>query len=424
MSMGLADEIQRQRMVDYIVEHRDDLSFTKYFWKDCEPLPRDIENYSKFVSIVSEFERGVDPKPMQMGVGLGSSYSWATQDAMPKLGHYLRALIELGAPSEGRVWLTLECTHGYANPIGQFVEVPENIESWSDVEQVILRLAPIGEGSRQFSKEYLFGFLVGMIIGDAHKPKQGRGHRHINVTLSKRYDTNLAIGDFSTYCASQLGLRMERRPDLPKPEDKPHGFYVWTSQSSPFIDWIFNVVLGLNDGQHTTYDAVRMDWALEAPTDFRLGLLQGIAESDGSVSVASQTVEFWVIPDWDFMIKLLATFGLRGFRNREAVSLVKSQAVESFRVPVFSQYLRTARYALLKLMATTPRLDRKDRLPPDIRADIVRLAEQGMSVPRIVVEIARLKRLLVSFEAAQRWAMKSGKYQPKSQHKSPEESSA
>jgi hypothetical protein len=73
-------------------------------------------------------------------------------------------------------------------------------------------------------------------------------------------------------------------------------------------------------------------------------------------------------------------------------------------------------------MATTPRLQKKDRLPSDIRSEIMRLAEQGMSVPRIVVEIARLKKLLVSFEAAQRWAMKTGKYHPRSRQESPEES--
>ncbi|HVC27038.1 MAG TPA: hypothetical protein VND40_02650 [Nitrososphaerales archaeon] len=100
------------------------------------------------------------------------------------------------------------------------------------------------------------------------------------------------------------------------------------------------------------------------------------------------------------------------------------RAVESFRVPVFSQHLRTARYGLLELMATTPRLRKKDRLSPDIRSDIMRLAEEGMSVPRIVVEIARLKRLLVSFEAAQRWARKTGKYQAKSLDESPEEGDA
>jgi hypothetical protein len=406
------DEVDN--VTGYILENGDDVGFTRFFWKGCEPLPRDLENYSKFASITKGFARGIEPKRMDMGVGLGSAHSWARQDAMPKLGHYLKAFLELGLPTEGRLWLTLECTHGYANPIGQFVQVPTKIESWRDVQGVLTQITPLGEGTTKFSREYLFGFFVGMIIGDAHKPKQGRGHRHVSITLSKKYDTNVAIGDFSSFSAHQFGLRMERRPDLPKPEDKPHGFYVWTSQSSPLIDWIFNVVLGLNDDQHTTYDAVRMDWALEAPIDFRLGLLHGIAESDGSVNVASQEVEFWVIPDWDFMIKLLATFGLRGFRNREAVTLSKSQAINSFRVPVFSPHLRTARYQSHELMATTPTLERRDRLPEDVRADIMRLAKEGMSVPRIVVEIARTKKLLVSFEAAQRWAKKSGAYAPKS----------
>ena len=239
----------------------------------------------------------------------------------PKLGLYLRALLELGEPAPGYVWLNTECSHGYAHPIGDYVQVPSKISTWSQVERVLVRLRSLSEADIRFSSNYIFGFIVGIVIGDGHKPRQGRGHRHLNLTLSKRYETNLKIGDFTTLCVNQLGLRMERKPDLPKPEDKPFGFYVWTSQSSPLIDWIFNIVLGLNDGQHTTYDPIHMDWALEAPLDFRLGLLHGIAESDGSASVASQTVEFWVIPDWDFMIRLLETFGLKGFRNRGAVSM-------------------------------------------------------------------------------------------------------
>ena len=137
-------------------------------------------------------------------------------------------------------------------------------------------------------------------------------------------------------------------------------------------------------------------------------MIQGIAESDGSVSIASQTVEFWVIPDWDFIIKLLATFGLRAFRNREAVSLVKSQAIESFKVPVFAEHLRTARYERLEVLATTKKLEREERVPEEIRMAIMKLAREGRSVPKIVEQIARQKGLLVSFEAAQRWARKAG----------------
>jgi hypothetical protein len=140
----------------------------------------------------------------------------------------------------------------------------------------LAQLVPKEPPVTRFGKEYSFGFFVGMVIGDAHKPKQGRGHRNVHVVLSKRYDTNVKIGDFTSFCATRLRLRMARQKDIPKPPDKPFGFREWVSQASPFVDWIFNVVLGLNDGQHTTYDEVRKDWALEAPFEFRLGLLHGI----------------------------------------------------------------------------------------------------------------------------------------------------
>lgn len=125
------------------------------------------------------------------------------------------------------------------------------------------------------------------------------------------------------------------------------------------------------------------------------------------MSVASQTVEFWVLPDWDFMIRLLATFGLRGFRNREAVSLFNSQAIESFRIPVFSEHLKTVRYQRLELMASTRKLLKEERLPDRVRLEIIRLTKENLSVPQIVERIAREQGLLISFEAAQRWASKA-----------------
>src|SRR5208283_1417991 len=107
---------------------------------------------------------------------------------------------------------------------------------------------------------------------------------------------------------------------------------------------MYNILLGLRDDELTTYDSVRADWTLLAPRDFRIGLIQGIAESDGSVSVASQIVEFWVDPHRDLLKKLLAMEGLRAFNNRQALSLSKIQAIKSFAVPIFNPQLRTVRY--------------------------------------------------------------------------------
>jgi hypothetical protein len=402
-------EAEKQQLIAYVLEHGDNLEFTEHFWKGCEPLPKDISQYRKFVKTLTLMQQGVKASKVavELETNSNSISNWKHLYQMPKLGHFLKAFLKLGPASNGRVWLTLEQSHGHAIPLGQFIQVPTSIQSWEDVNLVLSQIRPVGEETTKFTKPYLFGFLTGIIIGDGHKPKQGGGHRHLSLVLSKKYETNVKIGEFTCFCANQFGLRMKRNEDLPKPQDKPHGFFNWSSQSSPLIDWIFHVGIGLADGQHTTYDVINVDWVFDAPRDLRLGLIQGIAESDGSVSIASQTVEFWVIPDWDFMIKLLATFGLRGFRNREAVSIVKSQAIASFKVPVFSEYLQTARYQRLEIMSTTQKLAKEDRLPSEIRAEIGRLDGMGYSVPKIVEEIARNQHLLVSFEAAQRWAMKN-----------------
>jgi len=132
---------------------------------------------------------------------------------------------------------------------------------------------------------------------------------------------------------------MYRGSDL-LPKDKPFGFYVWYSESSPFVDWLFNACLGLLDGQVTTYNEIHAEWTLVGPTDLRLGLLHGLAESDGSVSLSSKTIELWIGPSWEFGKRLLSTFGLRSFQSREAISVTKDNARKAARLPIFSPYIK------------------------------------------------------------------------------------
>lgn len=173
------------------------------------------------------------------------------------------------------------------------------------------------------------------------------------------------------------------------------------------IDWIYNVALGLKDGELTTYDPVRADWMLSAPREFRIGVINGIAESDGSVAIASQEVEFWVDPHRGLLRRLLEMEGLRVFNSRQVLSLSKSQARDSFRVPIFSPSLRTVRFQRHEIIATARVLRREERLPEEVRTEIMQLSSAGLSVPDIVEKIAVSRKVLVSFEAAQRWARKA-----------------
>jgi hypothetical protein len=392
----------------YVLEHGDDLSFTKYFWRGCEPLEVDVIQYWKFTNCLRLQMK--EPRLKELGKMVHASpatvYTWCKLLQMPKLARYLLAFLELGEPPTGQLWLCTECSHGYGMPVGQFLALPPKIGDWDEIANVLSALKDINAVPSCHSRNYLFGFLLGMMVGDAAKSrsKTGSSHRHLGLVLSKKYDSNLRIGEFTVLCARSMGLRMHRTRDLDRPRGKPYGFYEWVSQSSPLVDWIFNTVFGLKDDELTTYNSVHAEWMLETPRDVRLGFIQGLAESDGSVNIASQTVEFWVDPHRGLLKDLLAMEGLRAFNNRQAISLAKSQAIAAFGVPVFSPIIQSVRYRRHQVMATARRLNKRERLSLTLRREIAELRRQGFSVPQIVERFAESHGLLVSFEAAQRWA--------------------
>jgi hypothetical protein len=195
----------KSRLVEYVVKNGADLSFTKQFWKECEPLPNDLQMYSEYAYLLGSPTK----PPIRTAVNLRREYGFerVSLSQPPKLGLYLEALLELGKPAPGYVWLNTECSHGYSHPIGDYAQVPVRISTWNEVEKVLAQLRPLGEPDTRFSKIYIFGFILGIIIGDGHKPKQGRGHRHLNLTLSKRYETNLKIGGFHNVLRESIGTQ-------------------------------------------------------------------------------------------------------------------------------------------------------------------------------------------------------------------------
>jgi hypothetical protein len=203
---------------------------------------------------------------------------------------------------------------------------------------------------------------------------------------------------------------MNRTKDVPKGA-KPNDFFVWTLVTSPLIDWLFNVCLGLNDDELTTYDAARMDWVIDTPEEFRRGLIQGLAESDESVSISSQTVELWIGPNWDLARKLLLTFGVRTRRSREALSLSKLEVVKAMNIPIFSALLNTARYQRFVKLGRARRIPRGKRLPQAVREGIMSMKREGLRISEIAERVIDEFGIAVSFEAIQRWVRKAGESQ-------------
>lgn len=50
-----------RRIVDYVVEHGDDLSFAKFFRKECEPNDYELRRYSQYAAVLADYGAGVKP---------------------------------------------------------------------------------------------------------------------------------------------------------------------------------------------------------------------------------------------------------------------------------------------------------------------------------------------------------------------------
>ncbi len=74
---------------------------------------------------------------------------------------------------------------------------------------------------------------------------------------------------------------------------------------------------------------------------------------------------------------------------------------------MFAPHLNTVRYQRLKLLATTKRLRKEERLSVELRKEILDLTRNGLSVPKIIEFLAEKRGILISFEAAQRWSRKT-----------------
>jgi hypothetical protein len=212
--VGHAPNIQ-SKIVSYVSEHGQDTSFADFFWKKCEPHPYELRRYPLYVRALLLFKSGksVAEIARRTYVNQQSVRTWTRFEQKPKLAHFLSLYLQLGIPRPGWVWLSINNTSGHAIPLGPVVDVPMSISNWNDVAVVLAQIKPIEPIENGLSREYLFGFLTGMIIGDSAKSRAKNWHRHIGLVLGKKYATNEKIGEFTCACARNIGLRMHRMAD-------------------------------------------------------------------------------------------------------------------------------------------------------------------------------------------------------------------
>src|SRR3989442_11528624 len=97
-----------EKLVEHLLEHGDDLSFTKYFWKECEANEGEHKQYARFSRATYLSHGGLSHAKVARALDMSYStvWTWLKLSQLPKLGHYLKVFLALGEPRDRRGLVT------------------------------------------------------------------------------------------------------------------------------------------------------------------------------------------------------------------------------------------------------------------------------------------------------------------------------
>jgi hypothetical protein len=378
--------------------------------------------YNRFLEILKLSKRGLNGDEIGRILHMNNVRKYLT-GAKRSFLTVLRAEHDrLGPPSVGHKWLPLGLKPR-GIPDGTWIRVPTRINGIRDIKSVLDQrettrsaYASMGEFGYKSSRELiaekipLFGFLIGATIGDAGKHRKGESRfqsKSLSLVLSKKKPNSYRFGQFAMHCArAALGLEMHRISDAPV-----SGFrysdsecFRWISPASPLVGWLFHDCLGLNGEELTTYHPLRMEWLVSTPPPFKMGVLQGVAESDGWVDSGDDKVCFVSSPNTALFSSVLSSLGLKHRVDRhESVEVIRVPSEEAYRGPIFNPRIRSTYFEQLEIMSHARRLPKSARLPDDVVQSIRELGAGIRTLSTICLELARIRGIKVSSQTVRKY---------------------
>lgn len=283
--------------------------------------------------------------------------------------------------------------------IGPFIKVPTKIEGYNDIIHVLNQLELNEQGYKRLKKFNLtlnkvnhsqhlfFAYLLGFLVGDFSKKEIKRKFgvtRRFGLSLTQAHLENERVGEFASLCVNSIGLRMNRVKDTKPGRMNKYPFFRWNGQCSSLAQWIYNVCLGLRDNQVTTYDEIKADWILTAPSDFKIWFIQGLADSDGFIDTGTLETGIIVTPNKKLIERIFKTLDIHIYTKKyhhNTLEAVMASLNESRKIQLFNEYAQSHRYELSEKLKNSKRLSH--HLPRLIGEEVNNHIKEGLSTYKI-----------------------------------------
>ncbi|MBS3151291.1 hypothetical protein J4443_02840 [Candidatus Woesearchaeota archaeon] len=389
------------------------LKFVDYFY-GISPRERDILQYNLYFKSMEMYKTKNSFKEVSdiLDVHPSTVKSWIRNMNFPFLIRLYKHYINLGKLDKKYQWLPMNSTRG-GLLIGPWIKIPNKISSFKDIEYVVNQLNPLKNSRfKNYKKLDMFAYVLGMTVGDTSKlgiERSQRVTRRLQLRLTKRYKSNEITGEFVKFCLNSLGVRMNRTKDCPAGKRNTHPFYAWHSQCSLFIQWIFNVCLGMSNQEKTTYDPINARWILDTPRSFRISFLQGLADSDGWVDITTFRAGIVGGPNTGFIQEIYTSLGInsfKGYLHRGTLGYVSINLNDASKLPLFNPCVKSYRYIWMERIVNAKRFSNRWEWPEWLGKEIDKLVKRNLSSTEIIKKVLEKYNIAISQNGVRRRCQK------------------
>lgn len=304
----------------------------------------------------------------------------------------LIACIPKEPPDEGFAWLPLQLS---GTRMKDFIQVPQQEITPPNLRLVLSQLKNrsserVVRHKRIDGMDFVdsFFYFLGLSISDGSfsgSKKSVKASDRMRLSLAQKYRWSSIVGE--AYCDTlcNLGFKSKRLKDKISPlTGEP--LYVWGSESSPFFLWIRKELLGLRESRNKCSMAVSADWTCTIPRQWRISLLQGIADGDGYATTKGLCAAISTYTNQEFVTKLLKSLDVRSYSTGTAVGIRSIDGIaKAAKLPMF-KFAEGRQRHLEKLISMLGAMERS-RVSEEEEFFILELNKQGLSVGTIIEEL-------------------------------------
>jgi len=239
----------------------------------------------------------------------------------------------------------------------------------------------------EMPKHIAFMYLLGVIISDGYFGKPMRSSTNVGLTASKKYSWSEGLGRGFCYSLGKIGIHstQDRSRVLQQKSGKITVNRIWRSLNSPLLEWMRRTLLGLTTSTPKSQTPIQIDWILQMPEDWRVALLQGIADGDGCASIRSFNAFISSQTNQSFLVRLLGSFGIQARPTSHSLEIENKKSIRKANaLPLFKHALgRQETLTQLVDMFHWAKQWGSKRIPPEEIKVIMNLYNQGFSSGQI-----------------------------------------